>query len=190
MFRVMAFRFAVAGCLVSFVAQGAAQQVVHALTGTVSSISDAPKTITVFQDNGSNAVFKMMSKPNTRIDFDKKIAAGTTRADAFNTPGDYAIVFYFGDDDDRSVVALKSLGKGPFTSTVGMVAKWEAHGHSISVVDNTGAIQTFRISSATVAEGVAGVEEGSKLQLEKGARVRVVSSMEDGTPTALFVREM
>lgn len=190
MFRVMAFRFAVAGCLVSCVAQGAAQQVVHALTGTVSSISDATKTITVFQDSGSSGVFKMMSDSRTRIDFDKKVAAGTTRADAFNTEGAYAIVFYFGDDDDRRVVALKSLGKGPFTSTVGTVAKFEAHGRSISVVDNTGAVKTFRISAATVAEGGAGVEEGFKLQVEKGARVRVVSSMEDGTPTALFVREM
>jgi hypothetical protein len=168
----------------------AAQEVVHALTGTVSSISDATKTITVFQDNGSTGVFAQMSSPKTRINFDKRVEAETTAADAFNKQGAYAIVFYFGDGDDRKVVALKSLGEGPFRSTVGTVEKFDGRGHSIAVKDNTGTVQIFKINAGTVAETDFGAAEGTKFQAQKGDHVRVVSSDEGGTPTALFVRDM
>jgi hypothetical protein len=189
MLRAFACTCAFVGSLVFVSVPSAAQEVIHALTGTVSSINSASKTITVFQDNGSKSVFADMTNSKTHIEFDKRIAAETTAADAFNKPGAYAIVFYFGESDERTAVALKSLGKGPFTSTVGTVEKFD-RAHAIAVADNTGAVQTFKINAQTVAEGDLGVVEGRKFQAQKGDRVRVVSSTEEGTPTALFVKEM
>lgn len=180
----------VAGCLVSAPVSSVAQEVVHALTGTVSSINNVAKTITVLQDNGSRGVFQDLANTKTRISFDKRIAAETTAADAFNTSGAYAIVFYVGDAGAQSVVALKSLGSGPFSATVGTVEKIDSHDHSISVEDKSGATITFKINAQTVAEGALGVEEGLKFQAEKGDQVRVVSTNADGAPTALFLREM
>jgi DNA-binding beta-propeller fold protein YncE len=190
MLKILASTCAYAGCLVLASMPLAAQQVIHALTGTVSSIDSAAKTITVFQDNGTTGEFRGMSDPKMRIEFDKKVAAGTTAANLFDKQGAYAIVFYFGDGDNRTAVALKSLGVGPFTSTEGTVERFDGRSHYISVKDASGTIQAFKLNSETVAEGTMGVVEGLKFEVQKGDHVRVVSSLENGIATALFLRDL
>jgi hypothetical protein len=180
---------ALAGCVVSASITMAAQEVVHALTGTVSSINKAGQTVAVLQDVGGDGVFQNPSNPKARVNFDKKIEAGTVAADAFKDNGAYVIVFYYGGSEDRTAVAFKNLGSGPFSSTVGKVKKFE-RARSISVQDDSGAVQTFRIGSDSVAESYAGAVDGSKFQVQSGDRVRIVSSVVDGSPTALFLRTM
>ena len=177
------------GCAVSLSISMAAQQVVHALTGTVSSIDKAAGTVAVLQDVGGDGVFQNPSNSKTRVILDKKIEAGTVSADAFKENGAYVIVFYYGGSDDRTVVAFKNLGAGPFSSTVGKVKKFE-RAHSISVQDDTGAVQTFKLGSDTVAEGYAGAVDGARFQVSSGDKVRVVSAVVDGSPTVLFLRTM
>jgi hypothetical protein len=164
-----------------------AQQVVHALTGTVTAIDNNAKTITVFEDNGFRAEFPEMTEARTSIDFDKKVAAQTTTAHAFDKSGAYAIVFYYGNGSDRIIVALKDLGPGPFAATVGTVKSFDGHAHSIQVEDGAGKVQTFKIAPETVGETYNGVVEGMKFQARKGDRVRVVSTALSDTPTALFI---
>jgi len=165
-----------------------AQQVVHALTGTVSSINKAGQTVAVLQDVGGDGVFQNPSS-KARVAFDKKIEALTIAADAFKEDGAYVIVFYYGGSDSRTVVAFKNLGKGPFSSTVGTVKKYEK-AHSLTVQDESGALQTFKIGADTVAESYAGAVDGSKFQVSGGDKVRIVSGVVDGNPTALFIRQM
>src|SRR5215469_8157863 len=133
MFRTVLCGCVFAGSLGSIAAP--AQQVVHALTGTVSQVDDRSKT-----------------------------------------KGAYVIVFYYGDNDDRAAVALKNLGAGPFTSTEGAVVKFESKAHSISIKDSAGAVQTFKITDQTVAEGYMGAVDGYKFQPQKGDQVRVVAT--------------
>lgn len=178
-----------AGCLGVLAVAAPAQQVVHALTGTVSSIDNLSKTLIVFQDNGAQGEFKDMTNEKSHLAFDKKIAIETTPADDFKKKGAYVIIFYYGDSDDRTAVALKNLGAGPFTSAEGTLVKFDGKGHSISVKDNAGAVQTFKITDQTVAEGYMGVVEGVKFPAQKGDQVRIVASSESGTQTALFMRE-
>lgn len=180
--------FILSGCLGALSVAATAQQVVHALTGTVRSIDDLSKTIILFQDNGTQGQFKDMTNSKTRIAIDKKIVLDTMPADNFKKQGAYVIVFYYGDNDDRTAVALKNLGAGPFVAADGTVVKYEGK-HSISIKDDTGAVQTFKITDQTVAEGYMGAIEGYKFQADKGDHVRVVGSNENGTLTALFMRE-
>jgi hypothetical protein len=180
---------AFAGCLGSVAVAAHAQQVVHALTGTVSLIDSASKTLTVFQDNGTQGQFKDATSGKTHFSFDKKIALETTPANDFSKKGAYVVVFYYGDNDDRTAVALKNLGAGPFSQAEGSVVKFEAKGHSISIKDSAGAVQTFKFTDQTVAEGYMGVVEGSKFPAQKGDQVRIVASTESGSPVALFMRE-
>jgi len=177
----------VIGCVVAAAPSGA-QEVVHALTGTVRAINETTKTITVFQDNGSEGVFQQMSNPKTRIAFDKGVAGATTDAAKFDKSGAYAIVFYYGSGTPTAV-ALKSLGAGPFESTVGKVTKVEGH-NRITVVDTAGALHTFKIDKDTVAEGGMGVVVGDKFNVRNGDQIRVVSSTVGGDSTALFLRDM
>jgi hypothetical protein len=153
----------------------------------VSSINSAAKTITLFQDNGSQGVFNDLGRSKVRYSLDKKIAAGATALDGFDQKGAYVIVFYFGNDEQRTAVALKNLGSGPFMSAVGTVTRFDGRARTISVEDKSGAVQTFKINGQTVAESEMGVVEGGKFQAQKGDRVRVVATTVDGSPTALFL---
>jgi hypothetical protein len=179
-----------AACLGSLTVSATAQQVVHALTGTVSSIDDLSKTLIVFQDNGSEGQFKDMTSAKTHIVIDKKVALESASPDSFKKKGAYVIVFYCGDNDDRTAVALKNLGAGPFTSVEGTVVKYDSKQHSISLQDTSGAPQTFKIAQDTVAEGYMGVVDGYKFQAQKGDHIRVVGTTDNSGATALFVREM
>lgn len=166
-----------------------AQQIVHALCGTVSSINTADKTITLFQDSGSPATFRVMPSSHKRISFDEKVASQVTWAQEFQTKGAYVILFYFGTQENRTAVALKSLGSGPFSSTTGEITEWNGHNHKLSVRDKQGTIHSYLIDPKTVAETYMGVVNGSKVDLDKGQQVRLVSSQKDGNKTALFIRE-
>ena len=110
---------AFAGLILSLPIALSAQQVVHALTGTVSSINKAGETVAILQDVGGDSVFQNPANPKTRVVLDKKIGPGTISADAFKDNGAYVIVFYYGGTDNRTVVAFKNLGSGPFSSSVG-----------------------------------------------------------------------
>jgi hypothetical protein len=180
---------AMVGCLGLWSGAARAQSVVHALTGTVSAIDPSEKTITVFLDGGSDGTFRDMTNSKVPISFDKRILADSTSVDAFKKKGAYVIVFYYGGRDTRTAVALRSLGTGPFTATEGTVSQFEAHERAISVEDKTGAVQTFKITSETVAEGIYGAVDGLKFQAQKGDHVRVVGNTENGTATALFISE-
>lgn len=169
--------------------QALAQEIVHALSGTVSSINSANNTITVFLDSGSPATFKMMSSPKTRIAFDEKIADQVTAAKDFQSKGSYVIVFYFGTEENRTAVALKALGTGPFSSITGEVTKWDGHDHELTLRDGTGAEHSFKIDAQTVAETYLGAVNGTKFDADKGEQVRLVSSVKSGKPTVLFIRE-
>jgi len=189
MLRRVAFFVAFVFCLSGCCRVALAQQVVHALTGTVSSIDPADKTITMFLDGGSEGVFKDMTNQKVSLSVDKKVLSDTTTPDEFKKSGAYVIVFYFGEADARTAVALRSLGKGPFTAATGTVTQFESH-RSISVQDKSGATQTFALNADTVAEGMIGAVSGLKFSAGKGDHVRIVGTTKDGNPIALFVSEM
>ena len=187
MFRRVLFALVVAVCLGLTCNGVMAQEVVHALTGTVSSIDPVDKSITVFLDGGSEGVFKDITNAKTSLSFDKKLHSDATAADAFTTKGAYAIIYYFGGTGTRTVVAVRSLGTGPFMAAQGTVAKYESH--AISVEDKSGTVQTFKINADTVAESYAGAVGGMKFQVQKDDHVRVVGTSQNGSLVALFVSE-
>lgn len=180
----------IAGGLGSFALSAHAQQVVHALTGTVSGTDELSKTLIVFQDNGTEGQFKDMTSGKSRVVMDKKITLDTSAAETNKKKGTYVVVFYYGDSDDRTVVALKNLGAGPFTSAEGTVTKFEGKQHSITVQDKSGSMQTFKIAESTVAEGYMGAIDGFKFQASKGDHVRIVGATDNGAVTALFMKVM
>ena len=178
------------GCISSVAIAATAQEVVHALTGTVRSVDPAGKMITIFTDNGSEGLFKDLTNPKLKVDFDKKLRTDTSTVDTFKGEGAYVIVFYFGDGDMRTAVALRNLGSGPFTNNLGTVVRLDGREHQLFIKNKSGLVQSFKIASDTVAETDIGVVNGFKFQPQKDNEVRVVATIVNGTPTALFVRTM
>lgn len=179
-----------AGCFSLASLSATAQEVVHALVGTVISISPAAKTVTVKTDDGSNGVFKDMTNSNTKIEFDKSIRSDATAADEFKKSGARAIIYYFGIGDMRTVVALRSLGPGPFTKSSGTVVDFDDGKHSFSIKNSSGAVESFQITSTTVVETGMGAKEGFYFQPGKGDQVRVNATVINGSTTALFINTM
>jgi hypothetical protein len=178
------------GCFSLVSLAATAQEVVHALAGTVSSINATAKTITVKTDDGSEGLFKDMTDSKTPIDFDSNIRRDATAAVEFQKSGARVIVYYFGFGGVRTVVALRSLGAGPFTLTSGTVVNFNNGGQTLSIKDNSGAIKTFNFSSDMVVETSMGAVEQTRFQPAKGDQVRVTATMVNGSATALFINTM
>jgi hypothetical protein len=176
-----------AGFLIMLGLPAAAQEIVHALTGTVSAIDPSHKSITLLRDGGSSITFNVMSSSKTRIRFDKRIEDEATSAQQFHTQGAYVILFYFGLDPNRTAVALKNLGQGPFSSTMGTVTSWDDHNHKLVVAGKDGKTHSFTVDAQSVAETYGGAVNGSDFDPDRGDHVRVISTMNNGTPTALFI---
>ena len=166
-----------------------AQEVVHALAGTVSAINPSAKTINVNTGDGSEGLFQVIAKPKTSLEFSKDIRNETTPADGFTKTGAHVIVFYYGNSYvERKAIALLDLGAGPFTKTNGAVVKFEKHQHRLTIKDGSGAAQTFEIGPKTVVGTAAGPIDGYKFDPEEGDQLQVTASSAGGTNMAVFIR--
>jgi hypothetical protein len=185
--------FSQACCLVGVVSLGAfvanAQEVVHALAGTVSSMNPTEQTITIKTDDGSEGLFKDLMKSNVSFDFDKNVRAASIPASSFTRKGAHVIVYYFGGGDVRTAVALQELGVGPLQKISGSVYKFNKHEHLLTIKDAAGLSESFHIDPKTVAETSWGAVEGEKFNPEKGDQVRVTAVLANGAEDALFIRE-
>ena len=165
-----------------------AQQVVHALAGTVTNINPTNKTIIINTDDGSEGLFKDMTVSNGSLDFAKDLRADSTPADAFSKKGTHVIVYYCGDGDERTAIALQDLGGGPLQKISGSVTKFNRHQHLLTIKDSAGVSESFHIDPKTVAETAVGAVEGERFDPEKGDQVRVTATLAAGSPEALFIR--
>lgn len=164
-----------------------AQEMVHALAGTVTSINPKTGMIEIKTNDASSGHFKCLTNSSVPLDFDKKVSAMTTAATKFKTDGTHVIVFYFGYGDVRTVVALRDLGNGQLEKSTGTVVKFDKHEHLLTIKNNSGTEESFRISAETVADAEMGAVEGDKFDAGKGDLVRVTATLENGSKTALFI---
>jgi hypothetical protein len=179
-------------CLfLGWIASGAfaatAQEVVHAVSGTISSIDSPAQTIEINADDGSVQTFKDSTKSHVPLDIDKKLLARLAPADKAGTKGTHVIVFYYGNYAVPTAVGLESLGPGPFETMSGSVTKFEKHQRVLTINSSSGADKEVQIIPTTVAETAVGVVEGYRFDPEKGEQVRVTASSRNGKETALYI---
>ena len=177
----------IAGCFSLATAAISAQEVVHALAGTISSVNSAAQTITIITDDGSGGTFRALTNLKTSLEFDKGLRAGATPAAEFKEKQGRVVVYYFGEGEIRTAVALHDLGQGPFTVVNGTIDKFDKRSRSFSIKLEAGSEDSFKITANTVADIGSGATEGLRFEADKGAQVRVVSTNLNGVPTALFV---
>jgi hypothetical protein len=171
--------------LASFAAT--AQEVVHALVVTIGSVDSAAKTISVKTDDGSEVIFKDMISSHRTIQFDKRIRTDPAAADELKKIGERAIVYYFGFGDLRTIVALRSLGPGPFTQSAGKVVSFNKKDHTLTIAGQSGAVELFDVASDTVVDTEMGAVGGLEFRPGKSDPVRVTAAVVNGNKTALFV---
>ena len=167
-----------------------AQEVVHALTGTVTAVNQAGKSLTVSTDDGTEGQFTTDLGHKVSLDFTQSVKAETTPASSFTKTNARVLVYYIGDNSIRTAVAVEDLGAGPFVKTAGTVVKMDRHAHELVIKNAAGAEETFKIDGKTVAEAAEGVEAGEKFDAHKGDRVRVTATTAGGVEKALFIRSI
>jgi hypothetical protein len=161
------------------------QEVVHAVSGVVTSIDPAQKTININTVDGSQDLFKDLSNSGKSLDFDKSIREESTPADGFTKVGANVIVFYYGEGLQQTAVAVRDLGKGPLQRDIGTIAGF--HHHLLTIKDSKGNSLSFLVGPKTVVESAMGAVDGSRFSPEKGDQVRVTVAATDGKD-ALFIR--
>lgn len=164
-----------------------AQEVVHALTGTVSAANKSAHTITVKTDDGSEGLFKDTGTTGANISFDKGLEAQATPADQFSTIGSHVIVYFFGDGDVRTAVAIKDLGAATVHMSTGIVANFDHHRHMLSLKDNAGQMEEIAIAEQTCVDTPDEAVEGFKYRANRGDHVTVVWAAVNSQSTALFI---
>jgi hypothetical protein len=164
-----------------------AQEVVHALTGTVNTIDAAAKTFSITADDGSGGVFDQAASSHKSQWLEKAIRNGAVAAGGFNQTGAHVIVYYLGWGSPRTAVAFQALGAGPFTTTIGTVVKFDKGDRTLSIKEASGTVDSFKIFPDSVAETGIGAIEGLKFDPTKSERVRVTATPVNGTEKALFI---
>jgi hypothetical protein len=180
----------VIACLAVIPVASTAQQVVHAMVGTVSSIDSAAMTITVLTDDGNELNFKALTNNKIPIVMDKAFRASLIPAQSFQAKGTVAVVLFFGDGFDRTAVALRGIGPGPFTKTIGTIVRFSGRDHFFAIKDDAGNEQTFKLAPDSIAETRVGAVDGKKFEPDTGDQVRVTFALINGTPTAVFIYAM
>lgn len=174
-------------CFSLAVSSAFAQERVHALSGTVTTIHPKIQMTEINTDDGSSGHFEWLSKSNVPVDFNKNVSADATPADKFATIGTHAIVYYIGDGDVRTIVALHDIGTGPLVNSVGTIVKWDKHGGLLTIKNTKGGEESFQVNAKTVADMPTGVAEDFKFDLDKKDKVRVIATQASGSQTALLI---
>ena len=177
----------IAACLSLTVSVADAQARIYAVSGTVTSINPKIQMTEVDTDDGTTGHFRWIKTPGPAIEFNKNVNADATPADKFTTKGDHAIVYFFGEGDVRTVVALRDLGTAPVVVTTGTVIKLNRKERLLTVKKASGEQASFHLDAKTVAATSDGVMEDLKFDLNKGDSIRVTSAPANGSDTALLI---
>jgi hypothetical protein len=180
----------IAVCFSVAASTAVAQDIVHALAGTVTGINPKIRMTEIATDNGTSGHFEWLKKSGDSINFDKSVKADAVDVDKFTSKGAHVIVFFVGDGDIRTIVAMRDLGSGPLEKTSGTVVKLNRHDRVLTIKNSAGAEESFRIDAKTVADTTNGVSEDFKFDFSKGDEVRVTAAPSGSGETALLIAPM
>ena len=163
-----------------------AQEMIHAVSGTVTTIHPKIQMTDIETDDGSPDSFQW-TKPGVSMNFDKNVSADAVAAEKYTTLQAHVIAYYYGVGEVRTLVALHDLGTGPFVKSIGRVVKFDRHEHLLTIQNSKGGQETFAIDAKTVADTETGVVTNYKFDYSKGVRVRILATQANGSQTALLV---
>lgn len=169
-------------------ASAGAQMVVHAVSGVVKTVDPHSNMMQITVDSGDTSQFKLPSGTKVTLDFDKALQSDSVDADKFQHVGDYVVVYYYGYDDDRTAVAVKDLGTGPFEKIDGTVVSYDKHARAMMVKDDGGKSESFALGDHLVVDTGVSVAAGRSYDPHKGWQVRVTYTKTGDKNTAVFVR--
>ncbi|MES2393595.1 MAG: hypothetical protein V4555_18300 [Acidobacteriota bacterium] len=159
---------------------------VHAVTGMVNAVT--PTSLSLAASNGVTSEFTIDPSARVSVTFDSGLRADTAAPAQFNKVGDFVVVYYYGYDTQRTAIAIKDLGAGPFTKAQGTVVAFDKHTRSLTLRNASGKETSLVLEDSLIVDTDTGVSAGRRFSPHKGDQVRVTYTA--GTPaTVAFLRE-
>jgi hypothetical protein len=175
-----------ASCFFLAVSNANAQQMVHAVSGTVTTIHPKIQMTDIETDDGSSGSFQW-TKSGVSLNFDKAVSADAVAADKFTALQAHVIVYYYYAGDMRTLVAVRDVGAGPFVKSAGKIIKLDRREHQLTIQNSKGGEETFSFDAKTVADTETGVMTNFKFDYSKGVQVQVLATQANGSQTALLI---
>jgi hypothetical protein len=177
----------IAACFSATCLAASAQEVVHALQGTVQNTNPKAGTISLNTGDELGGSFKDMPSANAAKAIDKDLRAEVVPAGSFTNKGDQVILLYEGYGEQRTAVAVHDLGVTPVTDTVGTVQRFDKHVHILTIKTDAGKPATFHLDAKTIADAPNGATDGLRYEPSKGDHVKIASVTDSGNQLAVFI---
>ncbi len=162
----------------------AAQDVVHAVDGTVKKVDSGTKTIVVATKDGTEHTFHYTG--DVAVDGAKDTEKGTVDAAHGVSEGSKVAVHYTVDGGKETAHEIDKLGDDGLKATDGTVSHIDKGAKTIAVKTADGTEQTFRLTDRAAKDTGKGIATGA----DKSAKVTVYYTEKAGVKTAHFVKSI
>jgi hypothetical protein len=160
----------------------AAQDVVHAVDGTVKKVDTGSKTMVIETKDGTDHTFHYVG--NVTVDGAKDTEHGTVDAAHGVTEGSKVAVHYTSEGGKDTVHEIDKIGDDGLKTTDGTVTHVDRGAKTIAVKTADGSEETFHLTARAAKDTGKGIGEGA----DKSAKVTVYYTEKAGTKTAHFIK--
>src|ERR1700679_1392 len=162
----------------------AAQDVVHAVEGTVKKVDAGTKTFVVDAKDGTEHTFHYAS--DVTVHGAKDTAKGTVDAAHGVAEGSKVAVHYTVVGGKETAHEVDKIGDDGLKTTDGTVTHIDRGAKTIAVKTADGTEETFHMTDRAAKDTGKGIAEGA----DKSAKVTVYYTEKAGTKTAHFVKQI
>jgi Cu/Ag efflux protein CusF len=162
----------------------AAQDVVHAVEGTVKKVDAGTKTVIVKSEDGTEHTFHYAK--NVTVDGAKDTDAGAKDAMSGLKEGSKVAVHYTVIGGKDTAHEIDNIGDDGLKTTEGTVSHVDRGAKTIAVKTADGTVETFHFTDRAAKDTGKDVAEGA----DKSAKVTVYYTEKAGTKTAHFVKQI
>lgn len=165
-----------------------AQEIVHAMAGTIARIDPANSSITLQLPDKKTVSFDFKPHLSAPISFDKTLRDEAAMASGLPKEANHVIVYYYGLSP-AIAVSVKDLGK-EIAAITGTIVGISETNRAITVQSETGRGETCNVSDQTTVETAYGAVDGTKYSPRKGEKVNAVCNYEAGKEVAQFIQPL
>jgi hypothetical protein len=162
----------------------AAQDVVHAVDGTVKKVDEGSKTVVIETKDGTEHTFHYAS--DVTVDGAKDTEKGTVDAAHGVTEGSKVAIHYTTVGGKDTAHEIDKIGDDGLKATDGTITHIDRGAKTIAVKTKDGTVDTFHLTDSAAKDTGRGIAKGA----DKSAKVTVYYTEEAGVKTAHFVKSI
>lgn len=163
-----------------------AQEIVHAIAGTIARIDPANSSITLQLPDKRTVSFDFRPHVSAPISFDKTLRDESAMASGLPKEANHVIVYYYGLSP-AIAVSVKDLGK-EIEELTGTIVGVSESNRTITAQSETGRQDTCYVSNQTTVETAYGAVDGTKYSPRIGEKVNEVCNYDAGKEVAQFIQ--